>query len=81
MNLEIGQIVCSRAGHDNGWFYAVVSFDGKFAYICDGRYRPLEHPKKKNPLHLAPTTMSLPKSSMETNHELRKSLARFNKAK
>lgn len=81
MNLEIGQIVCSRAGHDNGSFYAVVGIEGKFAYICDGRYRPLEHPKKKNFLHLAPTTMSLPKSSMETNHELRKSLAGFKNAR
>lgn len=74
MKLQVGQIVCSKAGHDSGSFYVVVGIEEGFAYICDGRYRPVEKPKKKNVKHLAPTTMSLPKSSMETNHELRKSL-------
>ncbi|MGN0517270.1 MAG: hypothetical protein ACI4II_00925 [Acutalibacteraceae bacterium] len=75
MDFQIGQIVCSRSGHDKGCFYVVVDVKDGFAYVCNGRNRLLDCPKKKNFRHLAPTTMSLPQSSIETNHEIRKSLA------
>ena len=43
--------------------------------IADGRRRPLQHPKRKNPRHLTPTGFTVSEASMATNRELRRALA------
>ena len=48
MQIENGQIVRSLAGHDKGEFAVIVSHDNKYVYLCDGKRRKLENPKKKN---------------------------------
>ncbi|MBO6302357.1 MAG: KOW domain-containing RNA-binding protein [Ruminiclostridium sp.] len=55
MELVKGTVVISRAGRDKGYPLAVVGLDGKFVLVADGKERPLERPKKKNPIHLAVT--------------------------
>lgn len=72
-----GLVVRSRAGHDQGGFFAVLSADEKFAVICDGKRRSLEKPKRKKKIHLAATTTVLPDSSMKTNREIRVALRSF----
>ena len=52
--LKIGGLAKSRAGHDKDELYVVVGQDERYAYVCDGRYHPLDKPKRKNPKHLAP---------------------------
>ena len=47
MDLQKGVVVYSLAGHDKGDFQVIVDFDDKYAKVCDGKYRPLERPKKK----------------------------------
>ena len=53
MELKLGMIVKSMAGHDAGRFYVVVKILENRAYIADGRLRQIEKPKAKNPVHLS----------------------------
>lgn len=71
----IGRIVCSKAGRDKGSFMVVVGESVDGLYVCDGKERPLERPKLKNPKHLALTNMILKKEQFSSNKSLRKTLA------
>jgi ribosomal protein L14E/L6E/L27E len=73
----IGQIVCSKSGRDKGYFLVVIGEDDKFLYVADGKERPLEKPKRKNPKHLVFTNTVLEENSFKTNKSLRKTLAVF----
>ena len=53
----------------------VVKEEDGFLYVCDGKERPLERPKRKNPKHLALTNTVLGKSSYSTDKSLRRALA------
>ncbi len=77
MEIKEGQIVFSRAGHDKGQVFVITAYDEKFAYICDGKQRLLEKPKKKKLIHLALTKTVLQKDEYKTNRQLKKSLAVF----
>ena len=47
MEVKKGAVVISKAGHDKGDFQVIMDFDDTYAYVCDGKYRPLERLKKK----------------------------------
>ena len=51
--IEVGGLVSSLQGHDEGRKYLVIKIDGDFAYCVDGKYRPLDNPKKKRLKHLS----------------------------
>lgn len=71
----IGQIVCSKSGRDKGYFMVVVAEDDCSVYVCDGKERPLNRPKRKNPKHLSVCDKSLGPECFKTNKLLRKFLA------
>ena len=71
----VGQIVCSRSGRDKGYFMVVVSEDDRYIYVCDGKERPLERPKRKNAKHLSLTNTIISVEGLKTNKSLRKELA------
>ena len=71
----VGQIVCSKAGRDKGYFMVVVEEGDGFVFVCDGKERPLERPKRKNIKHIAFTNTVLEEESSITNKQLRKALA------
>ena len=71
----IGQIVCSKSGRDKGYFLVIVEEDEKFVYLCDGKERPVERPKRKNVKHISFTNTVLGKDSFKTNQSLKKALA------
>lgn len=73
----IGQIVCSKAGRDKGYFLVVTEEQGNFVLVCDGKERPIERPKKKNVKHLAFTGKVLDKDCFKSNKGLRIALAVF----
>ncbi len=73
----IGQIVCSKKGRDKGYFLVIVSEEQKAVYVCDGKERPLNRPKRKNVKHLSFTNTVLKADCFNTNKSLRKSLAIF----
>lgn len=48
-----GQLVCSLAGRDKGRYYVVIGLDAAGrALLADGRSRPFNRPKRKNPCHV-----------------------------
>ena len=49
-----GQLVTSKAGHDKGTLYVIVAQEGEFVYLCDGRLKTPEKPKKKRWKHIQP---------------------------
>lgn len=72
---ERGQVVVSTAGRDKGRLLAVVRTDSPFIYVCDGRERPLDNPKRKNPRHIEVTDAGLSEDQMRSDSALRKALA------
>lgn len=75
MQFKEGTVVLATAGRDAGGCYLVVRCEGRFCWIADGRRRRLALPKKKNPLHLAPTTRSLDFGRVTSDRALRRMLA------
>ena len=73
----VGRIVFSKAGRDKNRLMVVVSADDKFLYLCDGKERPLEKPKRKNVKHIAFTNTILDENSYKTDKALRRELARL----
>ena len=76
--IAAGMVVKSMAGHDSGSYYAVIRADNGFAYIADGKLHKVEKPKKKNPLHLQKTLVTVELADI-TNKKLRSALAALNR--
>ena len=75
--LEKGSVVRSIAGRDKDRLLAVMDCAPDAVFVCDGKERPLERPKRKNPRHLMDTGLRLPGNAAESNRALRKALAGF----
>ncbi|MCL2512678.1 MAG: KOW domain-containing RNA-binding protein [Oscillospiraceae bacterium] len=73
----IGRIVKSKAGRDKSLFLVVTGVSGKHVMLADGKQRPLDNPKRKNPCHLALTNSYLPPEEMATDRALRRALREF----
>lgn len=50
----IGQFAVSKAGHDKGELYVVVAQEGEYVFLCDGRTKTPDKPKKKKIKHIQP---------------------------
>ena len=48
----IGELATSKAGHDKDRLYMIVGEEEECVYLCDGRLRSVEHPKKKKKKHI-----------------------------
>lgn len=55
MEYEAGQIVYSKSGHDKGKIFIILSVEGEYVYLADGKCRSLEKPKRKKIKHIQPT--------------------------
>lgn len=55
MDIVIGSVVRSIAGHDKGDLLLVVDMADGYAYVSDGKLRRVEKPKKKKIKHLQGT--------------------------
>jgi len=53
--MEIGQIVFSKSGRDKGKVFIVMAVEGEYAFLTDGKLRPLNKLKKKKAKHIQPT--------------------------
>ena len=73
----VGRVVVSKAGRDCGKVMVIVKETENFLLVCDGKERPVERPKRKNPKHLKLTNLYLEAHQLETNRALRKSLKAF----
>ena len=82
----IGELATSKSGHDKDRLYMIVGEEGECVYLCDGRLRGVEHPKKKKKKHIqiihssALDTLiqlieqNLPGERDEINRQIRKTL-------
>ncbi len=88
MNVMLGQVVCSKAGRDEGRFFIIIGIvDDKYVLVSDGDLRRFENPKKKKIKHLDITSIILEALSKKlkdsikvTNAEIRKALAEVKEA-
>ena len=48
----LGEFATSKAGHDKDRLYMIVGEEEELVYLCDGRLRGVEHPKKKKKKHI-----------------------------
>lgn len=48
----IGKFATSKAGHDKGKLYVIVSEDANCVYLTDGKLKTLDKPKKKYKKHI-----------------------------
>ena len=48
----IGKFATSKAGHDKMQLYVITGMEGDFVYLCDGRLKLIEKPKKKRIKHI-----------------------------
>ena len=65
----------STAGRDQTEFLVVVAADETNVFVCNGKDRPLQNPKRKNPRHLASAGAALTESDMRSDKALRRALA------
>ena len=81
--IKIGDVVESTQGRDLGCRYLVVEIDKKgYCHLVNGKLRPMDKPKIKNPIHLSyvgsyPDLIERMKQPI-TNHELNKLIEKFN---
>ena len=72
-----GMVVKALAGRDADQWFAVLSVEGDFALIVNGKSRPLARPKRKRRKHLAVTAATLSGECMMTNRKIRCALRAF----
>lgn len=70
MNYEAGQIVKSLAGHDKDCLYMIVTAEGGFLWVTDGRRRPLAKPKRKNTAHVQPVKVYVPEADRDKDEAI-----------
>lgn len=70
----VGRVVISNAGRDKTKLMVIVKETENYLLVCDGKERPVERPKRKNPKHLKLTNTFLEAHQLETNRALRKAL-------
>ena len=76
MEIVKGSLVRARAGRDKDSLFVAVGISGGFVYICDGKSRPLERPKRKNPKHISPMHVTVDTDGL-TNKQLRRLINQF----
>ena len=67
-------VVRSAAGRDKGRLLAVVRAEDAAVFVCDGKERPLNRPKRKNKRRILPTQAVLPEEALATDRALRRAL-------
>ena len=84
LKTHIGEFVYVRAGRDKGKCLIVLSCDNTFLYVCDGKRRKVEIPKKKSIKHLSFTGEydsfildKLTSNDKPTNKEVKYSLTKY----
>lgn len=74
MEWQIGAVAESLCGRDKGKRMCVVGETAGFVLVCDGKERPLERPKRKNPKHLKREDQMLSADQMRSNRAIKQAL-------
>lgn len=74
---ENATLALSLAGRDKDQLLAVVREDEHGVWLADGKRRPLERPKCKNPRHIRLLPDGISCEAMTTNRALRRALRNY----
>ncbi len=80
MDFVKGRLVRSKAGRDKARTLAVLTAEGGWLTLADGRLRPLARPKRKKAMHVAATGAVLTESQLQTDKALRAAIAAYDAA-
>jgi ribosomal protein L14E/L6E/L27E len=76
--IEVGRVVRSKAGRDQGRMFVVIDMGADFAQVVDGRLRTMDRPKTKRLKHLEATKEKVDVASSKTirlvDHDIRQAL-------
>ena len=76
MEFRKGELVVCAAGREKDRLMCVVASDEKYVYVCDGKERLLNNPKRKNPKHIIKTDKQISEDLVLTDRALRKALSK-----
>lgn len=86
MEYQIGQVVYSKCGHDQGDVQMIVAMEGEYLFLADGKRRKLERPKRKKKMHIQPTfyvekdvAAKLQEGAYVLDAEIKKALKKYRK--
>lgn len=48
----IGKFATSKAGHDKNTMYVIIKEEGEYVFLCDGKFKTMNHLKKKSKKHI-----------------------------
>lgn len=54
LEMKRGMIVKSLAGHDKTQLFVIISVEGEYVYLADGKCKTMDHLKKKKKKHIQP---------------------------
>ena len=84
MSIEIADVVVSLGGRDDGKRFVIIGTDGQYSFLCDGKGRRIEKPKRKKNKHLKPedkigrrVAEKLVSGEKVANSEIRRALAEY----
>lgn len=77
MEWKQGMVVRSLCGRDKDSLLCVVAADGAYVFVCDGKERPLERVKRKNPKHVLVTPHMLSLQDLQSNRAVKQALKKF----
>ena len=84
MDIDIADIVISINGRDKGKRFYVIAKEANYVYLCDGKTRRVEKPKRKKLMHIRLEAKVTSRAAMKiingekvTNSEIRRSLAEY----
>ncbi|WP_069998822.1 KOW domain-containing RNA-binding protein [Cellulosilyticum sp. I15G10I2] len=81
---EVGQVVFSKCGRDQGKPFIVVSVEEEYVYLSDGKLRKVDNPKLKKKKHVQKTNtiiewikQKIIEENRLTNNDVRKALKEY----
>ena len=80
MDFVKGQLVRSKAGRDKARTLAVLTAEGQWLTLADGKLRRLAKPKRKKAIHVAATGTVLSPEQLQTDKALRAAIAAYDAA-
>ncbi len=48
----VGMLATAKAGHDKNQLYIIIEETDDVVWLADGKYKTLQHPKRKNKKHI-----------------------------
>ena len=83
-----GAFVKSLAGHDKDCYFFILYESGEYVYLSDGKYRPMNRPKKKKRKHVEAVGMEgvtpgekIKNNKMVTDEEIKRFIKLFKREK